>query len=71
MVISRHDTKGNGGSDMDIKTTAITLVRATEIFTDFFKRKPNMNDIDDVKELLAIQCDVIYTLENIDRRNGN
>ena len=57
---------------MNIKTTATTLVRATEIFTDFFKRKPDMTDIDDVKELLSIQCDVIYTMENIDERNkGN
>lgn len=57
---------------MDIRTTAITLMRATEIFTDFFKRKPDMTDIDDVMELLSIQCDVTYAMENIEnRRNGN
>lgn len=57
---------------MDIRTTATTLMRATEIFTDFFKRKPDMTDIDDVMELLSIQCDVAYAMENIEnRRNGN
>jgi hypothetical protein len=57
---------------MDIRTTATTLMRATEIFTDFFKRKPDMTNIDDVMELLSIQCDVAYAMENIENRhNGN
>ena len=54
---------------MTIKQTAITLVRATEIFKDFFKRNPDMTNMDDVTELLAIQCDVCYAMQNIEMRN--
>ena len=55
---------------MNIQETAETLIRATEIFVDFFKRVPDISNIDDVKELLSIQCDVIYTMENIKERNS-
>ena len=55
---------------MDIQTTATTLVRATEIFIDFFKRNPDMTNIDDVKELLSIKYDICYAMENIVSRNG-
>lgn len=57
---------------MTIKQTAITaiaLVRATEIFKDFFKRNSDMTNMDDVTELLAIQCDVCYAMQNIEMRN--
>ena len=54
---------------MTIKQTAITLVRATEIFKDFFKRNPDMTNMDDVMELLSIQCDICYAIQNIEMRN--
>jgi hypothetical protein len=54
---------------MSIQKTAITLVRATEIFIDFFGRVPDMTNIDDIKELLAIQCDVCYAMQNLHNRN--
>ena len=54
---------------MTIKQTAITLMRATEIFQDFFKRNPDMTNMDDVTELLDIQCDVCYAMQNIEMRN--
>ena len=54
---------------MTIKQIAITLVRATEIFKDFFKRNPDMTNMDDVTELLAIQCDICYTMQNMEIRN--
>ena len=54
---------------MTIKQTAITLVRATEIFKDFFKRNPDMTNMDDVTELLAIQCDICYAMHNMEMRN--
>ena len=54
---------------MTIKQTAITLVRATEIFKDLFKRNPDMSNMDDVTELLAIQCDICYAMQNIEMRN--
>ena len=54
---------------MTIKQTAITLVRETEIFKDFFKRNPDMTNMDDVTELLTIQCDICYTMQNMEMRN--
>ena len=54
---------------MTIKQTAITLMRATEIFKDFFKRNPDMTNMDDVMELLSIQCDICYTMQNMEMRN--
>ena len=54
---------------MTIKQTAITLVRANEIFKDFFKRNPDMSNMDDVTELLAIQCDICYAMQNVKMRN--
>ena len=54
---------------MTIKQTAITLMRATEIFKDFFKRNPDMTNMDDVMELLAIQCDICYAMQNMEMRN--
>ena len=54
---------------MTIKQTAITLMRATEIFKDFFKRNPDMKNMDDVTELLAIHWDIYYAIQNIEMRN--
>ena len=34
---------------------ATTIVRATEIFNDFFKRDPDMHNAKNVMELLSIQ----------------
>ena len=56
---------------MTIRETAVTLVHATEIFKEFFKHDPDMTNLDDVMELLSIQCDVIYTMENIESRKAN
>lgn len=53
---------------MTIQKTAMTLIRATEIFEDFFGKKPDMTNISDVKEILAIQMDVCYTMQNLETR---
>lgn len=54
---------------MTYKQTATTIIRATEIFNDFFKRDPDMHNTNDVMELLCIQADVMYAMENIQMRN--
>lgn len=56
---------------MTIQKTAMTLVRATGIFEDFFGKKPDMTNLSDVdvKELLAIQMDVCYAMQNLEMRN--
>lgn len=53
---------------MTYKQTAKTIVRATEIFCDFFKREPNMHDENDIMEFMSIHADVIYTMKNIQMR---
>ena len=47
---------------MTYKQTATTIIRATEIFNDFFKRDPDMHNTNDVMELLCIQADVMYAI---------
>lgn len=54
---------------MTYKQTATTIVRATEIFNDFFKRDPDMHDTNDVMELLCIHADVMYTMQNMQMRS--
>ena len=54
---------------MTYKQTATTIVRATEIFNDFFKRDPNMHNTNDVMELLSIHADVMYAMHNMEIRN--
>ena len=54
---------------MTIKQTATSLVRATEIFKNFFKRNPDMKNMDDVTELLAIHWDIYYAMHNMEMRN--
>ena len=54
---------------MTIQKTAMTLVRATGIFEDFFGKKPDMTNLSDVMELLAIQMDVCYAMQNLEMRN--
>lgn len=54
---------------MTYKQTATTIVRATEIFNDFFKRDPDMHNVNDVMELLSIHADVMYTMHNMEMRN--
>ena len=54
---------------MTYKQTAIIIVRATEIFNDFFKCDPDMHNINDIMELLSIHAYVIYTMYNMEMRN--
>ena len=54
---------------MTMKQTAITLVLATEMFKNFFKRNPDMTNMDDVTELLAIHCDICYAMYNMEMYN--
>lgn len=54
---------------MTYKQTATTIVRATEIFNDFFKHDPDMHNANDVMELLSIHADVMYTMHNMEMRN--
>lgn len=53
------------------KETATLMIRATEIFNDYFNREPDMHNVNDVMELLCIQEDIIYAMQNINMRNEN
>lgn len=48
---------------MSLQEMAETVVKATETYIEFFGYKPDMTDVDDVKELLSIHSDVICEME--------
>ena len=54
---------------MSIQKTAITLVRAAEIFIDFFERVTDMTNTEDVNEVLAIARAVCYAMQSLQSRN--
>lgn len=54
---------------MENKEAATLMIRAIEIFNDYFNREPDMHDLKDVMELLCIQADVMYAMKNIQMRN--
>lgn len=49
---------------MSLQEMAETVVKATETYIKFFGYKPDMTDVDDVKELLSIHSDVICEMES-------
>ena len=52
----------------NIDNMARDIVAATSLFKDFFGRNPEMTDISDVKELLAIGLDVNYARQRLEER---
>lgn len=48
--------------EMTLQEMAESIVKATETYIDFFGYKPNMTDVDDVKEFLSIYDDVIVEM---------
>ena len=48
---------------MSLQEMAETVVKATETYIEFFGYKPDMTDVDDVKEFLSIYDDVIVEME--------
>lgn len=49
--------------EMTLQEMAESIVKATETYIEFFGYKPDMTDVDDVKELLSIHSDVICEME--------
>lgn len=55
--------------EMTLQEMAESIVKATETYIDFFGYKPDMTNVDDVKEFLSIYDDVIVEMERETGKN--